>query len=93
MKNKNQLIYFPEHAPPFSFSQPWSPELTVQDMLLASGIHDLHPETKHFSVGIFANLVDGATLVKPGDRIEVYRPLKRDPKEKRRLQAKLNRDR
>ncbi len=42
------------------------------------------------SIGIFGKLVSLDTLVMPGDRIEVYRPLLIDPKEARRNRASLN---
>ena len=61
----------------------------VIDALNASGIYQSHPETKDLSVGIFAKTVPLDTLLKEGDRVELYRPLARDPKEKRRQQARL----
>ena len=38
-------------------------------------------------VGIFGRLVDHATVLRDGDRVEIYRPLKVDPKEARRRRA------
>lgn len=38
-------------------------------------------------VGIFGELCDRATIPREGDRIEIYRPLKLDPKESRRARA------
>jgi putative ubiquitin-RnfH superfamily antitoxin RatB of RatAB toxin-antitoxin module len=38
-------------------------------------------------VGIFGRVVDPATLLRDGDRVEIYRPLKIDPKEARRRRA------
>jgi len=38
-------------------------------------------------VGIFGELCDRAAIPRDGDRIEIYRPLKADPKESRRARA------
>jgi len=38
-------------------------------------------------VGIFGELCDRAAVPRDGDRIELYRPLKSDPKESRRARA------
>lgn len=60
---------------------------TVADALDQSGVYLTHPETKEFAVGIYAKRVDLDTVVRDGDRIEIYRPLTHDPKEKRREKA------
>ena len=39
-------------------------------------------------VGIFGELCDRAAVPRDGDRIEIYRPLKSDPKESRRARAR-----
>jgi len=39
-------------------------------------------------VGIFGQLCDRAAVPRDGDRIELYRPLKLDPKESRRERAR-----
>lgn len=38
-------------------------------------------------VGIWGRVVPRTAMVKDGDRIEIYRPLDRDPREARRLRA------
>jgi uncharacterized protein len=38
--------------------------------------------------GIFGELCDRTAVPRDGDRIEIYRPLKADPKESRRARAK-----
>ena len=43
-------------------------------------------------LGIFSKIVDPDTVLSDGDRIEIYRPLKVDPKEARRSRASNNRD-
>lgn len=66
------------------------PGMRVCDALQSSGLWELYPETQHLSVGIFAKRVALDHLVRPGDRLEIYRALIADPKEKRRQRAKLS---
>ena len=42
-------------------------------------------------VGVFGELCDRAAVPRDGDRIEIYRPLKADPKVSRRERAKARR--
>ncbi len=42
-------------------------------------------------VGIFGKIVPLTRIVKQGDRIEIYRPLKRDPKDARRARTRQSR--
>ncbi len=39
------------------------------------------------NVGIFGKLKPADSLLQPGDRVEIYRPLLMDPKQARRLRA------
>ena len=66
-----------------------APGSTVQDVITASGIKQQAPEIDllHWRVGIFAKLKTLSTPVRPGDRVEIYRPLIADPKESRRKRA------
>lgn len=41
-------------------------------------------------IGIFGNVVTDNTVLKSGDRVEVYRPLSQDPREARRERAGAN---
>jgi len=63
-------------------------ESTVSDVLRESNIYQIHPETIHCAVGIYGHVVALDTRLRDGDRVELYRPLVLDPKEKRRLLAK-----
>ncbi len=65
---------------------------TVYDALITSGIYSLHPETKDLPIGIFSRQVSLEQILKEGDRIEIYRPLIWDPKEKRRQKARIVRE-
>jgi len=62
---------------------------TVEQAILASGIRDLYPEIdlNAQKVGIFGRLSGLDEVLKAGDRVEIYRPLKADPKEVRRRLA------
>lgn len=55
---------------------------TVRDALVAAGFAN-----HHRGVGIYGKRVSVDTPVADGDRVEIYRPLVLDPKERRRLRA------
>jgi putative ubiquitin-RnfH superfamily antitoxin RatB of RatAB toxin-antitoxin module len=38
-------------------------------------------------IGVFGRVVSSTTLLRDGDRVEIYRPLRIDPKEARRRRA------
>lgn len=57
---------------------------TIQEALIQSGLLKTHPEIASLPTGIFGKLKPLDTLLKPGDRIEIYRPLVIDPMERRR---------
>lgn len=63
---------------------------TVQQAIVESGILVQFPklELTKLDVGIYSKKVDLDTVVKNGDRIEIYRPLKIEPKQARRVRAK-----
>jgi putative ubiquitin-RnfH superfamily antitoxin RatB of RatAB toxin-antitoxin module len=63
---------------------------TVADAIRASGIAEdvAGSEIDYGRVGVFGRLVSPATVLRDGDRVELYRPLKIDPKEARRRRAK-----
>jgi putative ubiquitin-RnfH superfamily antitoxin RatB of RatAB toxin-antitoxin module len=54
-----------------------------------SGIVDSFPEiaASNARIGVFGTLVKPDTILREGDRVEIYRPLIADPKEKRRKRA------
>lgn len=58
----------------------------IEAALQASGWLQEFPEIRgqNLKVGIFGQLAHPATLLKNGDRVEIYRPLKLEPKEARR---------
>lgn len=61
----------------------------ASDALAASGLCAQFPEIDPAGVrlGIFGRAVESSQLLRSGDRVEIYRPLKADPKEVRRRRA------
>lgn len=47
---------------------------------------DIDPEAQ--KLGIFGKIKPADTVLRDGDRVEIYRPLQADPKETRRRRAK-----
>lgn len=62
---------------------------TIREAVRLSGIRGEFPEIDLAvsKFGIFGYKAPGDTLVKDGDRVEIYRPLKADPREVRRRLA------
>jgi uncharacterized protein len=58
----------------------------VADALARSGLFEAHPELKAqaLSVGVWGATRTLADVLRDRDRVEVYRPLRVDPKEARR---------
>jgi uncharacterized protein len=66
---------------------------SVGDAVRASRILERHPEidlARH-KLGVFGKVVDAATRLESGDRVEIYRALAIDPKEARRARARKKR--
>lgn len=83
-----EVVYCPEGKPVFHQKQVFRVGMTVLDVLKASELWKLYPEAEGLSVGVFARPVTLDTVLTAGARVEVYRPLLIDPKEKRRRRAK-----
>lgn len=65
---------------------------TVKTAIEFSGILEQFPEidlTRN-RVGIFGSVCGLDQQLNPGDRVEIYRPLRQDPKEARRRRAVKN---
>lgn len=84
-----ELIYVAEDKTTVQIALSLPQGSTVSEAISASGLHQKHPETIEYAVGIYAKRVTLDTLLRDGDRVEVYRPLSLDPKEKRRQLAKI----
>ena len=65
------------------------PGTTADEAVTRSGILREFPEIEYpgCKVGIFGKATESDTVLKPGDRVEIYRPLIADPKEVRRQRA------
>lgn len=82
-----ELVYGPLGQPIIHVRVEYKEGLCISDALNQSGLLQSHPEIQDMPVGIFSKVVPHSTPLKPGDRIEIYRPLLVDPKEKRRQRA------
>ena len=62
---------------------------TAHDAVQLSGVLGRFPEiaSKPLELAVFGRKVQPTTPLKPGDRVEILRPLLRDPKETRRQLA------
>ena len=64
---------------------------TLRDAIAQSGILDEYSEIdlKQNKTGIFGKTAPLDTVLEAGDRVEIYRPLIADPKERRRQRASV----
>ena len=60
---------------------------TVEDAIRVSGLRAVFPEMDTTRVGIHGEPVPLTTVLRDRDRVEIYRPLRADPKEVRRTRA------
>jgi len=67
---------------------------TVEDALRASGLLERHPDIALDvqKVGVWGKLRALSDPLRDGDRVELYRPLKVDPKEARRQRYRSHRE-
>lgn len=70
-----------------------APGTTVQEAIEQSGIRKRFPhiDPERSKVGIFGKRVTMVTMLKEGDRVEIYRPLVAEPKDARRQRAQRKR--
>jgi putative ubiquitin-RnfH superfamily antitoxin RatB of RatAB toxin-antitoxin module len=85
-----EIVYIPHEKGPIHIYLSLQPNSTVQNALDQSGIAKLYPEIHELTVGIFSKEVSRDTVLSNDDRIEIYQPLKIDPKVKRRERARHN---
>jgi len=69
------------------------PPATARQAVVASGLLQRHPdiELDEATLGVFGTVVVHDHALRDGDRVEIYRPLKIDPREARRLLARRQR--
>lgn len=95
---KIEIVYLGEKEQAIlTLSIPDHPPYTVKQAIVASNILQASNELLEFredpdklegKVGIFGNIVSLEKQLFDGDRIEIYRSLKKDPKQARRERAK-----
>ncbi len=63
---------------------------TVAAALRESGLLQEFPaiDPARTAIGIYGRFVSGDTVLQPGDRVEIYRPLNVEPKTARHLRSK-----
>ena len=66
---------------------------TVEDAIQLSGLRAVFPDMDTTHVGIHGEPVPVTTILRDRDRVEIYRPLRADPKEVRRTRAAKKRAR
>ena len=64
---------------------------TVGDAVAAAKLGERFPgiDTGALEVGVWSRVASAATVLREGDRVELYRVLKADPKDARRARARL----
>lgn len=75
----------------YLFSESVDEGTTVIEALKDSKLLKELPSLVIDKVGIFGKLVTHETVLREGDRIEVYRPLKVDPRDRRRQKVEEER--
>jgi uncharacterized protein len=67
----------------------------VRDALAASGLAQRHPSVDFavLRIGVWGKLREPGDALRDQDRVEIYRPLKVDPKEARRVRYRQHRER
>ena len=83
-----ELVYVPVDQKAIYITLSLPVGATVDDAIKKSGWLQIHPEIINYSTGIFGTVVPLTKTLKARDRIEIYRPLLIDPKEKRRERAR-----
>lgn len=84
---KVEVVYLPRHAPVFHRCLQVPPGTTVAEVIAYSGVLSAHPEVQDCPAGVFGQQVLRDYVVCEHDRVELYRPLLIDPKEKRKARA------
>ena len=88
-----ETAYALEHVQ-YLFSETVKQGTTVEQALAQSKLNTEVPDIviNLDMVGIFGKLTKPNTVLREGDRIEVYRPLKADPKDRRRKKVEEERE-
>ncbi|RUQ98699.1 RnfH family protein [Legionella septentrionalis] len=85
-----ELVYIPLNGEPVHLHLQVPTGTTAKEAIHRTGLQEKYPEVASLPIGIFSKPISPDTVLKTGDRIEIYRPLLVDPKEKRRQRARRN---
>jgi len=71
----------------------WRPGLTAEQAVLDSGLLARYPDAARqpLVLGLFGVRIDQGAMLKPGDRVDICRPLRADPRDQRRALAQQSR--
>jgi putative ubiquitin-RnfH superfamily antitoxin RatB of RatAB toxin-antitoxin module len=84
---KIEIVYALKHQQ-FFYTEKVKENTTIESALKNSQLLKDFPNLDVSNIGIFSRAVKKNEILQENDRIEIYRPLKIDPKEKRRERAK-----
>ena len=89
------VVYSPRAGQVDEVNLQLAPGATLNDALVHSGLLQRHPSIDLLTqrVGVWGSLHALDDVLRDCDRVEVYRPLKVDPKEARRLRYRQHRER
>lgn len=87
--NATVLVAYIDHTGQYLVAVDWHCKLTASAALQQSGLLEKLLPDQPVVVGVFGLKIDSPDdyLLQAGDRLELYRPLTRDPKEVRRKRA------
>ena len=87
---KHCVVVYATRERQFSWTVELAEHSTIGDALAAARLlaPDADVPWDSAAVGIFGELRDRSAVPLEGDRVEIYRPLKADPRERRRQRAR-----
>jgi len=85
------VVWAPKEGVPLEVEIDAPKGTTLAQAVQMSGLlnHAQHCQTATLDLGVFNKPQKPDTLLRDGDRVEVYRPLTVDPKEARRIRAQV----
>jgi putative ubiquitin-RnfH superfamily antitoxin RatB of RatAB toxin-antitoxin module len=88
-----EVVYCPASGPVDLSHLRLPPGTTLAQALQASGVLERHPGLAEAAAGhgVWGRLAPPEQLLRDGDRVELYRPLRLEPKEARRERQRVQR--
>jgi len=86
--NKLELVFTTPEGEVVFYEFDWQQDLSAENLLAKAKVYVLYPSLISRPIGIYGRVVEPTTILQPGDRLEIYAPLRIDPKTARRLRAK-----